>query len=116
MIVDDQLGIRLLLEEIIKSEGYESATAENGKQALDMIKEKVPDLLLLDYKLPIMDGPEVLKNLEQQGLEIPAIIMSGLAEEAIAEKRNFAMVKEIFAKPFNIEKAKQCIVEILEND
>ncbi|MDC3425058.1 response regulator [Aquibacillus sp. 3ASR75-11] len=115
MIVDDQPGIRLLLEEVLKNEGYEIITAENGKQALDkVLTTEPPDLIIIDYKLPIMDGSTVIKELDARGIKTSVIIMSGLAEEAIREKDNFDMVKDVFAKPFNIEDARETIKKIVE--
>ncbi|MRH43987.1 response regulator [Aquibacillus halophilus] len=113
MIVDDQLGIRLLLEEIVKGEGYQVVTAENGKEALDKIEKSKPDLLIIDFKLPIMDGFAVLNHLDQLGEKIPAIIMSGLAEEAAAKVKDLPMVKEVFAKPFDVEDARKHINRLL---
>ncbi|WP_186576540.1 response regulator [Aquibacillus kalidii] len=114
MIVDDQLGIRLLLEEIIKSEGHKVVTAENGKEALDKIQEVEPDLLLVDFKLPIMDGHTLLQTLEDQGTTIPTILMSGLAEEAAKKTENIKCIKKVFAKPFNIDDARQDIQNLLK--
>ncbi|QTN00884.1 response regulator [Sediminibacillus dalangtanensis] len=115
MIVDDQPGIRLLLEEILKTEGYEIKTAENGKEALDKIVNEPPDLLMVDYKLPIMDASALLHRLAERGVTVPAILMSGLAEELEGKKDQFPMVKEIFAKPFNIEEARERVNRILAN-
>lgn len=64
LVVDDQIGIRLLLEEVIQQEGYNVELALNGKEALDKILDNKPDLIMLDYKLPIIDGPTLVKKLE----------------------------------------------------
>ncbi|MDL4839172.1 response regulator [Aquibacillus rhizosphaerae] len=114
MIVDDQLGIRLLLEEIIKSEGHSVFTAENGKEALDKIEQTKPDLLLIDFKLPIMDGHTLIQQLEQQDIRIPTILMSGLADEAAKKCEGLETVKQVFAKPFNVEEARRHINRLLE--
>ncbi|WP_153463532.1 MULTISPECIES: response regulator [Sediminibacillus] len=113
MIVDDQPGIRLLLEEILKTEGYQIKTAENGKEALDKIVNEPPDLLMVDYKLPIMDASALLHRLEEEGVTVPAILMSGLSEEIEGKKDQFPMVEEIFAKPFNIDDARERVNRIL---
>ncbi|UFT98973.1 response regulator [Radiobacillus kanasensis] len=116
MIVDDQMGIRMLLEEVVKAEGHEVMTAENGKDALDKIKQKRPDLMLIDYKLPIMDGPTLLTHLEEQGENIPAIMMSGLVEEATLHTERFEQVKEVFAKPFDVDEAREHINRLLREE
>nr|WP_318539521.1 response regulator [Terribacillus saccharophilus] len=57
LIVDDQPGIRILLEEVIREEGHTVISVGTGAKALDQIKRQKPDLLLIDYKLPVLDGP-----------------------------------------------------------
>ena len=52
LIVDDQFGIRLLLNEVLQKEGYQIFQAANGLQALDIVREHSPDLVLLDMKIP----------------------------------------------------------------
>ena len=55
LIVDDQYGIRILLNEVLQKEGYDTYQAANGLQALEIVQENVPDLILLDMKIPGMD-------------------------------------------------------------
>lgn len=62
LIVDDQFGIRTLLNEVLQKEGYEIYQAANGLQALHVMKQHAPDLVLLDIKIPGMDGLEILKK------------------------------------------------------
>lgn len=59
LIVDDQNGIRILLMEVFNSEGYTTFQAANGKAALDIVRSDCPDLVLLDMKIPGMDGLEI---------------------------------------------------------
>lgn len=114
LIVDDQLGIRLLLEEIVKSEGYQVFSCANGKEALAFIEQTPPDLMLIDLRLPIIDGAAIIEKLEADQNFIPTIMMSGLAEEAKRKTKEFSSVKEIFSKPFNIEDAKYHINRLLK--
>ncbi|WP_077625181.1 response regulator [Sediminibacillus massiliensis] len=116
MVVDDQPGIRMLLEEVLKREGYEITTASNGKEALDKIIEKKPDLLMVDYRLPIMDAKGLLNTLQEREIYIPAILMSGLIEEIESRRDEFPMVEEVFAKPFNIDDARLHVNRILQQN
>lgn len=113
--MDDQIGIRLLLKEVLKNEGYEIEEATTGKEAIEQINSKGFDLLILDYKLPIMDGTEVLKKLEKDNVEIPAIVMSGLIENIASEAKKFKLVKSIIAKPFNINEFVEKVRAIIGN-
>ncbi|MBT2215284.1 response regulator [Virgibacillus dakarensis] len=102
LIVDDQPGIRLLLQEVFENNGYHVVTAKTGKEALDKIHSGTFDLMMLDYKLPVVDGVKVLQQLELEEINIPAIVMSGLVEELVKELANYPNVKEVVGKPFNI--------------
>ncbi|WP_077329373.1 response regulator [Virgibacillus siamensis] len=103
LVVDDQPGIRLLLQEIFTNEGYQVTTVQTGKEALDYLSSKEFDLLMLDYKLPIIDGIEVLRKMSEREITTPAIVMSGLPEDISRETEQFGLVKKILAKPFNVQ-------------
>ena len=62
LIVDDQLGIRLLLEEVFSQEGYKVSLASNGFEALELLKRNNIDGVLLDMKIPGMDGIQILRS------------------------------------------------------
>lgn len=114
LVADDQAGIRMLLQEMFADEGYHVTTVETGKEALDKIYAGSFDLLMLDYKLPIVDGSQVLSQLEQDRIFIPAIIMSGLAEDARKELKDFSFIRKVFAKPFNIQEVSRFVKHILD--
>ncbi|ALX49869.1 response regulator [Lentibacillus amyloliquefaciens] len=113
LVVDDQPAIRMLLQEVLKGEGYEVALAETGKEALDKVYAGSYDLLILDYKLPVVDGVQVLRQLENDQVPLPAIVMSGLAEEVRTESLQFNLVKEVFAKPFNIQEISGFVQKVI---
>lgn len=88
MIVDDQFGIRILLNEVLHKEGYETFQAANGIQALEVLNNHSPDLVLLDMKIPGMDGIEILKRMKVVEPDIRVIIMTAYGElDMIQEER-----------------------------
>lgn len=103
LVVDDQRGICLLLTDILTGEGFRVTQANTGKEALDKINQKSFDLVILDYKLPIIDGKRVLEIMERDRKEIPVIVMSGMTENISVEVEKIKMVKKIIAKPFDIK-------------
>lgn len=113
LIVDDQPGIRLLLSDILINDGYRVTTASTGKEALDKIREKKFDLIILDYKLPLVDGKGVLEKLQQDEIFIPVIVMSGLVESFEKEIEKLPLVKKILAKPFNVLEISESVKTIL---
>ena len=60
LVVDDDPTIREMLEMLLDSEGYQVATASNGADALDVLSDIHPDVILLDMKMPVMDGWEFM--------------------------------------------------------
>lgn len=77
LVIDDDAGIRRSLHKILDYEGYEVLLAENGSQGVNFALQNEPDLILLDIKMPKMDGLEVLETLQKQGTSCPVIMISG---------------------------------------
>jgi len=76
LVVDDEQNIRTLLREELTDEGYDVLLAENGAQALAMIKEEKPDLVTLDIKMPGEDGLSLLRKIREIEYDLPVIICS----------------------------------------
>ena len=77
LIVDDELAIRETLEQILNYEGYGVAKAASGAEALQVVKQQRPDVMLLDVKMPGMDGFEVLEQVIAEVPPVPVIVISG---------------------------------------
>jgi|SRR5690625_1583507 len=103
LVVDDQPGIRLLLSDVFTSKGYQVTVAQTGKEALDKIYKQPFDLIMLDYRLPIINGQEIIEQMEHDKISIPIILMSGLFEGVQKESIQDNMIIEFIAKPFNIK-------------
>ncbi|WP_010630640.1 response regulator [Sporolactobacillus vineae] len=102
MIVDDQPGIRLLLGEVLKNEGYTTLAAGNGTQALQMIAGQDVALVLLDLRLPGMSGTEVLKQIREHSPETRIIIMTAYTNSEIAREAMESGAIACFSKPFDL--------------
>ena len=77
LIIDDEVFIRESARSFLEDYGYRILEAENGKEGLAMYREKEPDLLLCDLRMPEMDGLEVLEKVTEKDRETPVIIVSG---------------------------------------
>jgi len=88
LVVDDEFGIVDVLETILTDEGYRVVTACNGKQGLVRLSAEKPDVILLDFMMPILGGAEMLRAMaaEPAYQRIPVIMISSLGEDVIAEK------------------------------
>jgi two-component system, response regulator, stage 0 sporulation protein F len=113
LIVDDQYGIRILLNEVLQKEGYETYQAANGLQALEIVQENVPDLILLDMKIPGMDGIEILKRVKALYPDMKVIIMTAYGElDMIQEAMDLGAITH-FAKPFDIIDIREAVKKYL---
>ncbi|WP_017725964.1 response regulator [Halalkalibacterium ligniniphilum] len=114
LVVDDQYGIRVLLNEILQKDGYTMFQAANGVQALTIVEEEAPDLVLLDMKIPGMDGLEILRRTKEINPDIDVIMMTAYGElNMINEAMQLGAVTH-FAKPFDIDDVRAVIKENLK--
>ncbi|MGN0371518.1 MAG: response regulator transcription factor [Enterocloster sp.] len=81
LIVDDDPAIRKLLEKVMHSNDLETATADSGIAALNLLKNNTYDMILMDVMLGDMEGFEVIKRLRGQGIQTPVMIVSGRNED-----------------------------------
>lgn len=105
LVVDDEMGIRELLSEILSDEGHTIQTAENAQQARAQRQRSAPDLVLLDIWMPDTDGVTLLKEWQRDGmLTMPVIMMSGHAtiDTAVEATRIGAM--NFLEKPISLQK------------
>lgn len=114
MVVDDQAGIRLLLHEILKGEGYTALLAANGSQALKMIQEQDVALVLLDMKIPGMKGTEILKKMKELKAGIKVMIMTAYSNEQIVQDAMKSGAIACFSKPFDISELVAAIKRAVE--
>jgi two-component system response regulator (stage 0 sporulation protein F) len=109
LIVDDQVGIRILLLEVFATEGYETFQAANGRTALEIVRLHRPDLVLLDMKIPGMDGLEILKQIKEYDRSIKVIMMTAYGElDMIKEATDLGALMH-FTKPFDIDEMRLAV-------
>jgi DNA-binding NtrC family response regulator len=105
LVVDDEMGIRELLSEILGDEGHVVLTAENAQQARDARAQGAPDLVLLDIWMPDTDGVTLLKEWQRDGLlTMPVIMMSGHATIDTAVEATRIGALNFLEKPIALQK------------
>jgi two-component system, NtrC family, nitrogen regulation response regulator NtrX len=117
LVVDDEIGIRELLSEILFDEGYQVYLAENAEQARAFRKEREPDLVLLDIWMPDTDGIALLKEWgDQELLTMPVVMMSGhgTIETAVEATRIGAV--DFLEKPIALQKLLSAIAKAISDD
>lgn len=113
LVVDDQAGIRFLLKEVFAEEKYRVVTAANGSEGLAKWEEWGPDLVLLDMKMPGLDGLDVLRKVAGKHRQVPVIIMTAYGELQIVEEALSLGAKGYITKPFDILELRQTVDMIL---
>lgn len=117
LVVDDEVGIRELLSEILFDEGYNVHLAENAEQAREFRMNHSPDLVLLDIWMPDMDGLTLLKEWSgQQLLTMPVVMMSGhgTIETALEAIRVGAI--DFLEKPIALQKLLKTVVTAIQKN
>lgn len=84
LVVDDDEGLRLLMAEQLRAEGYRVDTAASAREALRQLERDQPDLLVLDLKLPDAEGPELIARLQRDRAAVPFVVVTGRGDERAA--------------------------------
>ena len=77
LVIDDEPNVRSLLDILLRGEGYDVLLADNGWQGLELYRREHPDVIVLDLKMPELDGITVLKHIRDVDLKQPVIILTG---------------------------------------
>lgn len=107
LVVDDELDIALAVRAVLEAEGYEVETAANGRQCLEMLRAELPDLLLLDVMMPLVDGFGVLQRMREENLQVPVVMMSAIRLDGL-------QVEAFLRKPFQLEALLDVVDRVLE--
>lgn len=117
LIVDDELGNVLLLEQMMIQEGYSNLhRTSDSTQSLGLFTEVQPDLVLLDLNMPQMDGFEVMEQLKKEDPEslVPILVLTAMKDEEIRLRALKLGAKDFLSKPFDLTEASLRIKNLLE--
>jgi CheY-like chemotaxis protein len=117
LIVDDERITVEMLSTALDLQGHQPLTAYNGEQALGKISEDPPDLILLDWMMPGLDGYQTLKRLRKmpQGARIPVIVVTASEEKDLEQRVRAAGGDGLLRKPINMDMVKAVITEHIEH-
>jgi CheY-like chemotaxis protein len=106
LVIDDEAMITKSLQKLLKKQGYEATIVSNGKEALEKVKVEDFDLLVLDIRMPEMDGIETIRNVRQIRSQsgkpqIPEIVITGYADEDKYKSAVELKVSAYLYKPFD---------------
>jgi serine/threonine protein kinase len=102
LVVEDDDVVRLMLEEVLASEGYQVVAARDGVEALLTLGSRRFDLILSDVQMPLLDGILLMRALSEKGLTTPVFFLSGALQEESAAELSDLGASAFFAKPISI--------------
>jgi two-component system, NtrC family, nitrogen regulation response regulator NtrX len=114
LVVDDEAAIRRSLAGILADEGYDAALAEDGERALAVVRERTPDLVLLDIAMPGRDGIEILEELRRAHPALPVVMMSGHGTIETAVRATQLGAFDFIEKPLSLDKLLLTVRHALE--
>ncbi len=104
LVVDDEVGIRELVGIALRQEGFQVALAGGGAEALELVETFKPDLMLLDWMMPVQTGAQVLTALRARptGATLPVVVLTAMGDELTTRTGFEAGATDVMAKPFSI--------------
>lgn len=117
LIVDDEPNIVMSLEYTFKKNNFEVYIARDGKEALDILKNDIPDIIILDIMMPMVDGYATLEHIKKENnlSHIKVIFLSAKNKESDIEKGLSLGADAYITKPFSIKKIVDQVNVLLDN-
>jgi len=113
LVVDDNKETCDVLTQIFAEQGYQTFSALGGRLALDTVKKKKPELVLLDIKMPKMDGMEVLKRIKKIDKDVVVVMITGYGALDTAKEAMRLGAYDYATKPFDLDFIKAVIKDAL---
>ncbi|MBI5299534.1 MAG: response regulator [Deltaproteobacteria bacterium] len=113
LVVDDEEQICNVIKKVLLQEGYQIFTAFNGETALNQLKKSSVDLMLVDLKMPSMNGLELLQQARTIQKNLKSILLTAYGTASAARDAMFLGVFDFLTKPFDIQLLKKVVKEAL---
>jgi len=107
LIIDDEEGIVEEIEDFFREEGLETYTAGTGQEGIALLREKNPEIVLIDLKLPDISGLEVLRVAKELNPAVCAIVNTGYVDQEMADRAEVLGCDVFLSKPFDLGRLKQ---------
>src|SRR6266498_5863729 len=114
LIVDDELGMRQFLTHLFEREGHSVRAAENGREAMDLLRAAPSDLIVSDVRMPDMNGIELLRAARELLPEIEVVMMTAFANVDTAREAFLLGAYDFVQKPFDNDLLKETVTRALQ--
>jgi DNA-binding NtrC family response regulator len=113
LVIDDDQGILRLLDTLLRRKGYDVVLAENGRKGLELFRREHPDVIVLDLKMPEMDGLTVLQQVRGFNFSQPVIIFTGALTPETEQQVRALGVTEIVGKEVSLGRLEDSLKRLL---
>lgn len=113
LVVDDETALCEMIHIFLSRCGYEVLTASSGDEALQKVKDDEPSLMLLDIKMPGLDGLETLRRIKQQGYSTTVIMMTAVADQNVKQKALGMGADDYIIKPVDLRDLQQSVQDAI---
>ena len=113
LVIDDEQSIRHLLDTLLSRKGYVVVLADGGRKGLDLLRRERPDVVVLDLKMPEMDGVTVLQQIRGLDPKQPVIILTGAATPGMEQQVRALGVTEFVEKEFSLHRLGDALKRVL---
>lgn len=114
LVIDDEQGIRHLLDTLLSRKGYDVVLADGGRKGLELIRRERPDVVVLDLKMPEMDGVTVLQQIRRLNPDQPVIILTGGGTPETEQQVRALGVAEFVEKEFSLHRLGDALKRLLK--
>lgn len=115
LVVDDEIDVCDFVRSFFKERDFEVFVAYNGQEALTLVETRKPHIVILDHKMPVMDGMDMMKELYKTGSDAKVIMVTAVEDaEREAEVRKYGVV-EYLNKPIILEQLERTVFALAEN-
>lgn len=105
LVVDDEPDFRKLMTFWLESKGYSVTVASSGKNALQQIEGKIPDIIFMDLRMPVMDGAETIGRIRKFNKDIPIIVITAFANDPKLKEATDHGISGVFNKSKDLEES-----------
>ena len=113
LVIDDDQGILRLLDTLLRRKGYDVVLAESGRKGLELFRREQPDVIVLDLKMPVMDGLTVLQQVRGLKFGQPVIIFTGASTPETEQQVRALGVTEIVGKEVSLGRLEDSLKRLL---
>lgn len=115
LVIDDDRGIRHLLDAILRRKGYDVVLAENGQRGLELFRQEHPDVIVLDLTMPGMDGLTVLHHIRNVNRDQPVIMFAGVWTPKTEQQVRALGVTQIVKKESSLDRLENSLRRALKS-